>query len=302
MGESKLKLEIDSIQIGNRIRDDLGDLGNLKDSIEAVGLLHPVVVTTDNILIAGERRLRAVEELGWTEVDVTMVNGLQDAANALRAEADENTARKALSAYEASRFRERQAALLAPVAAERQREHGGTAPGRSNTSSNLDEVTATSKATRKLAAVGTGYSGSTLDKVDKIREVAERGVTKVKGVEVEVPPEVREVAEQALSEVKQTGAAIDNSSRKVSDALTKFLDTPARRTLVYRSEISKGMSKVANVFAMFDADDVATVLTVDEFDEYALDRVIIDNWFGRLAEAQPGLQIVGGNPGTLRRN
>ncbi|MFA7265815.1 MAG: hypothetical protein WC054_05850 [Candidatus Nanopelagicales bacterium] len=30
-------------------------------------------------------------------------------------------------------------------------------------------------ATRKLAAAGTGYSGSSLDKVDKIRDAAERG-------------------------------------------------------------------------------------------------------------------------------
>lgn len=33
--------------------------------------------------------------------------------------------------------------------------------------------------TRKLAAAGTGYSGSSLDKVDKIRDAAERGVVKV---------------------------------------------------------------------------------------------------------------------------
>ena len=40
------------------------------------------------------------------------------------------------------------------------------------TSSNLDEVKtpASNRATRKLAAKGTGYSGKTLDKVDKVIE------------------------------------------------------------------------------------------------------------------------------------
>ena len=59
----------------------------------------------------------------------------------------------------ASRFRERQAELLKPLAAERVKagkkpEPGGKLP---------------QGKTRDLAASGTGYSGSSLDKVDKIR-------------------------------------------------------------------------------------------------------------------------------------
>ncbi len=79
--------------------------------------------------------------------------------------------------------------------------------------SKLDKPTG---ATRQLAAVGTGYSGSSLDKVDKIRDVAERGVTKVEGIEVLAPPEVQFVAAQALEEVKETGEAIDGASKKVA--------------------------------------------------------------------------------------
>ena len=38
------------------------------DSIAEVGLLHPVVVTPEGRLIAGQRRLEACRQLGWTEV------------------------------------------------------------------------------------------------------------------------------------------------------------------------------------------------------------------------------------------
>jgi hypothetical protein len=65
---------------------------------------------------------------------------------------------------------ERQAELLKPKAAERK----GGRPSK-ETGSKLEQVS--QGKTRILAAAGTGYSGSTLDKVDKIRDVAERGVT-----------------------------------------------------------------------------------------------------------------------------
>lgn len=42
--------------------------------------------------------------------------------------------------------------------------------GHPKASSKLDEAKPAERATRKVAAVGTGYSGSTLDKVDRIRD------------------------------------------------------------------------------------------------------------------------------------
>jgi N6-adenosine-specific RNA methylase IME4 len=85
-------MNIDHIQIGFRYRKDLGDLRSLADSIDEVGLLHPVVVTQDGRLIAGQRRLQACRSLGWTEIPVTVVDLLQ----AARGEAHENFVRKDL--------------------------------------------------------------------------------------------------------------------------------------------------------------------------------------------------------------
>jgi len=44
---------------------DLGDLQSLAASIAENGLLHPVVLTSDNKLIAGAPRLEACKALGW---------------------------------------------------------------------------------------------------------------------------------------------------------------------------------------------------------------------------------------------
>ena len=85
-------MNIDQIEVGFRYRKDLGDLRALAQSIDEVGLLHPVVVTPEGRLIAGQRRLQACRQLGWAEIPVTVVDLLQ----AARGEAHENFARKDL--------------------------------------------------------------------------------------------------------------------------------------------------------------------------------------------------------------
>jgi N6-adenosine-specific RNA methylase IME4 len=85
-------MHIDQIQGGYRYRKDLGDLRTLANSIADVGLLHPLVVTPDGRLIAGQRRLEACRLIGWTEVPVTIV----DLYQAARGEANENFVRKDL--------------------------------------------------------------------------------------------------------------------------------------------------------------------------------------------------------------
>src|SRR5216683_8178456 len=85
-------MHIDRIQVGYRYRKDLGDLRSLAEIIAEVGLLHPVVVTPEGRLIAGQRRLEACRSIGWTDVPVTVV----DLYQAARGEAHENLVRKDL--------------------------------------------------------------------------------------------------------------------------------------------------------------------------------------------------------------
>jgi ParB family chromosome partitioning protein len=65
---------IADIIVGERHRKDMGDISALAASIREVGLLHPIVITPDGELIAGERRLRAVESLGCSEISATVVD------------------------------------------------------------------------------------------------------------------------------------------------------------------------------------------------------------------------------------
>jgi DNA modification methylase len=84
------KWPLKRIQVGRRFRKALGDLRALAQSIEEVGLLHPVVVTPQGRLIAGRRRLEAVKLLGWRTVPVHVV----DLENLIEGELAENVHRK----------------------------------------------------------------------------------------------------------------------------------------------------------------------------------------------------------------
>lgn len=66
---------IASIRIGHRHRKDLGDLESLAASMAALGLLHPIVITREGVLVCGERRLRAAQLLGWQTIPVTIRSG-----------------------------------------------------------------------------------------------------------------------------------------------------------------------------------------------------------------------------------
>ena len=63
-------MNIADIKVGKRHRKDHGDIASLAASMDALGLLHPVVVTLDGKLIAGARRLKAAKQLRWTEIPV----------------------------------------------------------------------------------------------------------------------------------------------------------------------------------------------------------------------------------------
>lgn len=84
---------IKEIKIKKRVRRDLGNLEDLKDSLRTYGLLNPITLNRKYELIAGERRLTAAKELGWTNIQANIVDNLTDIEQ-LEMEIEENNQRK----------------------------------------------------------------------------------------------------------------------------------------------------------------------------------------------------------------
>ncbi|MEQ7845824.1 ParB/RepB/Spo0J family partition protein [Nocardioides kribbensis] len=103
-GHIELERRIDSITVGVRHRKDPGDLNALMKSIEEVGLLQPVTITPDGVLICGWRRLEALRRLGRRTLNVWVRSGISDQLSHLLAQQDENEQRKPLSPVETARL------------------------------------------------------------------------------------------------------------------------------------------------------------------------------------------------------
>lgn len=96
------RVPIASIRIGERRRQDLGNIVGLANNINQHGLLHPIIVAADGELIAGERRLRACESLGLSMIEVRRWPDLSPEERR-EVELAENLNRKDLTSFEYSR-------------------------------------------------------------------------------------------------------------------------------------------------------------------------------------------------------
>ena len=153
-------MKLADIVIGERHRKDMGDIATLARSMDEIGLLHPVVVRPDSTLIAGERRIRAAQMLGWKEIPSRVV----DLDAVARGEHDENALRKDFTPSEAVAIgralepMEREAAKERMIDAHSSESFSGLDKGNA-----LDRVAST-----------VGMSRPTFVKAQEIVEAAER--------------------------------------------------------------------------------------------------------------------------------
>src|SRR5574343_21952 len=92
-------IPLDSIIISDRKRDiNEGRVAVLADSIKNIGLLQPIIVTTDYHLVAGLHRTNAYKKLGYTTIPAVFKT--YNSLDAELAEIDENLVRFELTDLE----------------------------------------------------------------------------------------------------------------------------------------------------------------------------------------------------------
>jgi len=166
-------------------KDPKKGLQALAESIDTHGLLNPIVVTTDLELVAGHRRLLAVQSLGYEQIEAHIVKGLDEAAK-LHIEYDENICRVQMT--EAERIALFNARFpQAQEEAKQRKSEGAKAKGQG--SGNVPDA----GDARDAAAVGLEESGQTLQKKSKTLEKIEAIVA-----DPETPESVRTVATSGL--------------------------------------------------------------------------------------------------------
>lgn len=94
-------LPIADIKVAKRRQRELGDIDTLAESVKERGLLQDLVIDKKNNLLAGYRRLVALNNLGRTHASCKICDTADDALKALLVERDENLCRKPLNPSEA---------------------------------------------------------------------------------------------------------------------------------------------------------------------------------------------------------
>ncbi len=88
-----MEVKISDIKVKSRIREDIGDLKPLMDSLNKHGQFHPLTITDKYELISGFRRLTAAKALSWEFIEVKIVH-VKNKIDFLERELDENLLRK----------------------------------------------------------------------------------------------------------------------------------------------------------------------------------------------------------------
>src|ERR1700730_7040743 len=159
-------MNIDQIQVGFRYRKDLGDVRVLAESIAEVGLLHPVVVTSEGRLIAGQRRLAACRILEWNDVPVTVV----DLYQAARGEAHENFVRKDLLPSEIVALKR----AIEPLERREARERQGHQTGTCHPATVAEGQVRSSGDARDKIARYLGVGRTTIERAEEVVDAAEQ--------------------------------------------------------------------------------------------------------------------------------
>lgn len=116
------RVKLVDVKIGERFREDYGNIEELKTSLATYGLLQPIVLDRDLNLIAGGRRVRAATELKWDEIDASFRDEV-DPLTARELELEENIRRKELTWTE-------RCALVSEIDKLKREKYGSAIPGR----------------------------------------------------------------------------------------------------------------------------------------------------------------------------
>jgi ParB family chromosome partitioning protein len=273
-----IKRTVDTIIIGPRHRQDLGDIPDLAASIAKVGLINPITITSEGLLIAGHRRLEACKHLGWRLISCVVADDLESAIARLTAERDENTKRKEMTFSETMSLADALYALERPKAKKRQSE-AGRKFGKGIASPQVKGTYPPphDRETDNIVGKAIGWSGTTYNRARSVAKAA---------VDPNLTQEQREVAKAALAEMEATGK-ISTGYEKVraairaTSALSKKSNSSTAREQRYT--FNNGLPQISGI--------VLSLKRIEGFDpEIGIDE--IDQWIGSLSKSRRDLEQI----------
>ena len=168
------QIAISSICVAERIRKENGSLDELAQDIQKHGLLNPITVMEQSdggyVLIAGLRRMKAMEQLNAAEIRATVMSPME-ADEMLMLEIAENEQRKEFTVSEKLAFAEKLRAIEREKARARMSAHARDGHSNGQGMANRPQAEETGAA-RDIVARKAGFSSTS--QMRRAREVAEK--------------------------------------------------------------------------------------------------------------------------------
>lgn len=227
-----MKVAVADIIIGDRLREDMGDIAGLAQSIADYGLFYPIIVTSDLRLVCGHRRMEAAKRIGMVEIEATVWEDLDDETRR-EIEREENERRKPLTDFERSKRLVTRAKEEAPVVAAKIAERAISAESAENSKKLSDGRGRPSRyeAPRSEVAKALGIGETTL------RE-AEQHVSAVESFpELEHAPQATAI--EAAKRLRDVGPTVVERAREIADQYPWMSAWPEYRALEARMQLER---------------------------------------------------------------
>ena len=298
IGSIQLDRTVESILVGTRHRADLGDIDALAASIDRDGLLQPLTITIDGVLVCGARRLAAIKKLGWRTVNVWVRSGLSDRLGQLLAEQDDNMLHKPYTQLEAAGLYREIKQVMAEDAARRKSAtqfSSENQPGNDGGAKFAPPSDGQLGKTREQAAamIPGGASHTTLEKIGYIEEIAANpaqpetlraeAAAALERIEAgdpvhplylavhesaEAAREVRQATMHALAEDAVARANAMKKGKKPKPRLKPLVPDDAAPVRYPVRAFVQTWGELANWWTHYDADTLANELTDEQFENF----------------------------------
>lgn len=231
-----------AVKVGPRARKDMGDLDALAASMQELGLLQPIGVTSDAWLVFGARRLEAAKRLGWKFIPVVTVD-----VDSLVAERDENEVRKGFTTSERLEIARQIEARVKEETPERRGRPKASEEG--NSAINCGISPATGEETREFAAKAAGFGNR--ETMRKAELVVSEGTPELVEAMDKGDVSISAAARAAkLPAEEQKKAVAKARAEKAAKGKGKPKPKPAERTQEVRDTLGRVVpARLRDVFA-----------------------------------------------------
>jgi len=256
-----MQIPINSIKLeNNRRKLDEVKIQELCESISQIGLLHPITVTSNHILVAGGHRLEAAKLLGWDDIKANVLE--LDGLSAELAMLDENLIRAELHYIERGEQWARRKALYEELYPEtKSTQNGGAFRG-----NQYQVVTADSAPTTlPFTADTTSKTGVSQRVIHEELQIANNLTPTAKEVVINSDIPKRDALKLARMESEEQDAVVakivSGSANSVTEALSKDDDSK---------------EEDSDEYIDFEGDDSETITHENEvFKPYEIPNVLI---------------------------